>query len=185
MLELSGITLTPFQRISYTRITVVLGFAAGFLLSHRLWISSRSYPLIPIIHGLHPIPFPLDYVCAGLLFFLLWSIGFASKPRPFIVSFAVLLVFLAIFDQTRWQPWVYLYLFLLLALGCFSWKPGRYSRPGECPEYLPAAYRNDLFLQRPAEDEFSFRRGWCDLNAGSQGRTATDVACVAVDHGCH
>lgn len=122
MLELSGITLTPFQRISYTRMAVVLGFAAGFLLSHRLWISSRAYPLIPIIPRLHPIPFPLDYVCAGLLFFLLWSIGLASKPRPFILSFAALLVFLAIFDQTRWQPWVYLYLFLLLALGCFSWK---------------------------------------------------------------
>lgn len=122
MLELSSITLTPFQRISYTRMAVVLGFAAGFLLSHRLWISSRSYPLIPIIPGLHPIPFPLDYVCAGLLFFLLWSIGFTSKPRPFIVSFAGLLVFLALFDQTRWQPWVYLYLFLLLALACFSWK---------------------------------------------------------------
>jgi len=121
VLEICGSTLTPFQRISYTRMAVVLGFAAGFLLSHRLWISSRSYPLIPIFHGLHPIPYPLDYVCAGFLFFFLCSSGSASKPRPYIISFAGLLVFLAIFDQTRWQPWVYLYLFLLFALSCFSW----------------------------------------------------------------
>ncbi len=100
----------------------MLGFAAGFLLSHRLWIGSRFYPLIPVIHGLHPIPFPFDYICPAALLLLLWLIALTSRPRPYIFSFAALLVFLALFDQTRWQPWVYLYLFILLSLGCFSWK---------------------------------------------------------------
>ena len=115
-------TLTAHQRLAYTKTAVVLGFAAGFLLSHRLWISSRYYPLIPIFHNLPRIPFPLDYICAGVMFLLLWLIAFAAKPRPYIFGFAALLVFLALFDQTRWQPWIYLYLFLLLSLGGFSWK---------------------------------------------------------------
>jgi uncharacterized membrane protein YphA (DoxX/SURF4 family) len=120
--RLRGISLTPLQRISYTRTAVVLGFAGGFLLSHRLWINSRSYPLIPIFHGLPAIKFPLDYICAGVLYLLLWSIAIASKPRANILSFAALLVVLALYDQSRWQPWVYLYLFILLALSCFSGK---------------------------------------------------------------
>lgn len=118
---LGKLALTSFQRLAYTKTAVVLGFAAGFLLSHRLWISSRYYPLIPIFHNLPQISFPLDYIFAGVMFLLLWLIAFAAKPRAYIFGFAALLIFLALFDQTRWQPWVYLYLFLLLSLGCFSW----------------------------------------------------------------
>jgi len=118
---ISDTNLSPFQRVTYTRTTVVLGFAAGFLLSSKLWISTRYYPLVPIVHGLPPLRFPLDYICAGMLFLLTWSIGFASRPRPYIVGFAALLLFLALYDQNRWQPWVYLYLFMLLSLACFSW----------------------------------------------------------------
>ena len=99
-----------------------MGFAAGLALSLRLWISSRFFPLIPVARGLPVIPYPLDHICAGLLLALLCAIGLASRPRPYIFSFAALLVFLALLDQTRWQPWVYLYLFMLLSLGCFSWK---------------------------------------------------------------
>ena len=118
----SQVNLSTFDRINYTRIAVVLGFAAGFMFSHRLWISTRFYPLIPVVHNLRPIPFPFDYIFTAVLFLSLWLIALASRPRVYIFSFAVLLVFLALFDQTRWQPWVYLYLFILLSLGCFSWK---------------------------------------------------------------
>ena len=115
--------LAAFQRITYTKAAVVLGFAAGFLLSHRLWISSRSYPVVPIVRDLPAITFPLDYVLAGLLFFLLVKIALASRPRAYILGFTALLVSLAVFDQNRWQPWVYLYAFVLLALASFSWRP--------------------------------------------------------------
>ncbi len=98
-----------------------MGFAAGFLLSRHLWISSRYYPLIPVWHGLPRIPYPVDYICFAALFLLLGLIAAASNPRRYIFTFAAVLTVLATFDQTRWQPWVYLYLFFLLALGCFSW----------------------------------------------------------------
>ena len=118
-----NVSIDPSKRIVYTKTAIVLGFAAGFLLSSRLWVSSRFYPLIPILHGLPRISFPLDYICLAGLFLLLALVEVASKPRIYIYSFACLLLFLALLDQNRWQPWVYLYLFMLLALSCFSWRP--------------------------------------------------------------
>lgn len=76
--------------------------------SHHSW--SASYP----ISG--------GYICFVALFLLLGWAGVASKPRLAILSFSALLLLVALFDQTRWQPWAYLYLFLLLSLACFSWK---------------------------------------------------------------
>ncbi|HZP22030.1 MAG TPA: hypothetical protein VFB04_01210 [Terriglobales bacterium] len=114
--------LAPYQRIDYARTVVVLGFLAGLLLSSKLWVNSRLFPLIPVLHGLPRLRFPLDYLCAAGLFLLLSAIGLARRPRPYILGFAALLLFLGLYDQNRWQPWAYLYLFLLLTLACFSWK---------------------------------------------------------------
>jgi hypothetical protein len=114
--------LEPYAAILRTKTVVVLGFAAGFSLSPKLWISSRLYPLIPLFPGLPHLSSPLDYVLFGILFLLLAAIGMASQPRGYILGFVALLSFLALLDQTRWQPWAYLYLFMLLAIACFSWK---------------------------------------------------------------
>jgi len=113
--------LSPFQRLNYSKTAVVLGFAAGLILSRRLWISTRFYPLVPVVRSLPAIPYPLDYICAAALFLLLACVGVAARPRIAILAFSTLLLILAMFDQTRWQPWAYLYLFLLLSIACFSW----------------------------------------------------------------
>lgn len=115
--------LTAYRRITYTKSAVVLGFAAGILLSPKLWLSSRFYPLIPVVPGLPAMHFPLDYLCAAALFLLLCAAGASAKPRPYIFGVAAMLVLLALGDQTRWQPWVYLYLFMLLSLSSYSWQP--------------------------------------------------------------
>src|SRR5579871_695492 len=115
--------LTPYQRLDYTRTAVVLGYLAGLLLSSKLWVNTRFFPLIPVLHGLPRLHFPLDYLCAAGLFLLLSTIGVARRPRPYILGFAALILFLALYDQNRWQPWAYLYLFLLLTLANFSWTP--------------------------------------------------------------
>ena len=94
-----NVSIDPSKRIVYTKTAIVLGFAAGFLLSSRLWVSSRFYPLIPILHGLPRISFPLDYICFAGLFLLLVLVEVASKPRIYIYSFACLLLFLALLDQ--------------------------------------------------------------------------------------
>jgi hypothetical protein len=53
---------------------------------------------------------------------LLGAIVIARRPRALILTFVGLLTVLALLDQTRWQPWVYQYLFMFgaLGLGCIG-----------------------------------------------------------------
>jgi hypothetical protein len=43
------------------------------------------------------------------------------RPQRFIAAFLALIVIFCVLDQTRWQPWVLLYGFLLGTLALFSW----------------------------------------------------------------
>ena len=106
-----------------TKATVVAGFVAGLLLSPKLWVSARFYPLVPVVRGLPYIPYPLDYLCYGILLALLFAIAFATKPRINIFTFVVFIAMYSLWDQTRWQPWAYQYWLMFIALGCFSGKP--------------------------------------------------------------
>jgi predicted DCC family thiol-disulfide oxidoreductase YuxK len=112
----------PASRIFWLKVVVAVGFAASLLISSGLWLSSRLYPLTPVIAGLPTIPHPFDYIVFIALFGLLAATVFSSRPRPFIWSFIALMTFLCALDQSRWQPWVFQYLFMLGALGLFSWK---------------------------------------------------------------
>lgn len=86
-------------------------------LSHKLWLSARFYPLTPVLPFLKPIPSPFDAILFGAT--LLALAASAITPR-LIPIFAVLAVFLALSDQSRLQPWFYLYVFLLLGVSFFS-----------------------------------------------------------------
>ncbi|MGO9305943.1 MAG: MauE/DoxX family redox-associated membrane protein, partial [Candidatus Korobacteraceae bacterium] len=101
-----------------------VGFAAGLMLSPKLWVSTRFYPLVPVFHWLPHIHFPVDYICYGVLLLLLFAIAFAARPRPYIFTFAGFIAAYSLLDQTRWQPWAYQYWVMLIAIGCFSWKAG-------------------------------------------------------------
>jgi predicted DCC family thiol-disulfide oxidoreductase YuxK len=111
------------SRIFYLKIVVACAFIAGFLLSMKLWLSSRFYPLTPVLSLLPKIPFPADYVYFFVLLLLLVAIILLPKPRIAIGAFSVLLVGLFLLDQSRLQPWAYQYLFILIGLGLFSWLP--------------------------------------------------------------
>jgi hypothetical protein len=47
------------------------GFGRGFLLSPKLWLRSRLYPLTPVSAFLHPIPWPFDLLVFLALLLLL------------------------------------------------------------------------------------------------------------------
>jgi len=104
------------------KTTVVVGFIAGLLLCPKLWLSARFYPQIRVIHGLPNISAPADYIVYGALLLLLFAMAFAARPRIYIFSFVTLLALYSLWDQTRWQPWIYQYWLFLIALGCSSWK---------------------------------------------------------------
>ncbi len=115
----------PGRRLFLTRLVTAAGFFVAVLLSRHLWLTSRHYPLIPVLSGLPQIPYPFDYVCLALMAALLVAIASAPKPKLYLTVFLVLVIVLALLDQCRWQPWAYQYSLMLAALAVFYWKGGR------------------------------------------------------------
>lgn len=102
-------------RVTVLRVTVILGLLAGFALSPKLWLSSRLYPLTPVWSFLQPLRSPGDYVVIFALAVLLIALIVAPR-REILTAAFVLLALLALQDQSRWQPWFYQYVLMLLAI---------------------------------------------------------------------
>jgi hypothetical protein len=98
------------------RMAVIAGLMAGLLLSPKLWVSTRLYPLTPVEDFLKPLPSPLDYVVYILLLVLLAVTAVLPRPRWWIAASLLLLAVLCAQDQSRLQPWCYQYAFMLMAL---------------------------------------------------------------------
>jgi uncharacterized membrane protein YbaN (DUF454 family) len=111
------------ERVRLLKIILASGCFAGLLLSARLWLSARDYPLTPVTEKLPAVPQPLDYVLFISLLVLLILIAAAARPFKYAAAFLLVALFLCLSDQSRWQPWFYQYLFMLAAV-CF------YSREG-------------------------------------------------------
>jgi hypothetical protein len=107
--------LTTDRRLFWLKAVLAGGLLAGLLLTPRLWLSARDYPLSPILESLPTIPDPLDYLLYGFLLLLLVAIVITTHSRRLIVIFLCLAGILALADQSRWQPWFYLYLCMLAA----------------------------------------------------------------------
>jgi hypothetical protein len=108
-------------RLFWLKTALVLAFEIGLLMSARLWIGPRSYPLAPVSNVLPEIDGLLAYSLFAALFVLATLMLVAPKPQRFIAAFLTLIVAFCLADQTRWQPWIFLYGFLLGTLALFSW----------------------------------------------------------------
>jgi hypothetical protein len=110
-------------RLFRLRAVVAAGLMAGLLLSPKLWVSTRFYPLTPVAPFLKPLPYPFDYAVYILLIALLAVTGVAprlSSARWWIVASVLLLAALCAQDQSRLQPWCYQYALMLIGGACFS-----------------------------------------------------------------
>src|ERR1700722_18236007 len=103
-------------RLFRLQAAVSAGLMAGLLLSPRLWMSTRFYPLTPLALFLKPLLFPLDYAAYLLLLGLLAAAAVPLKSRWWIAGSLLLLAALCAQDQSRLQPWCYQYAFMLIAL---------------------------------------------------------------------
>jgi len=99
-------------RLEWVTRAIALFFIIGILLSFDLWLSSRVFPLTPIFNFLK-IKYPFDLALVICLLVLLGVNLFITNRKIILCTVAVLVVTL-MFDQMRWQPWVYIYLLLLL-----------------------------------------------------------------------
>ena len=79
----------------------------------------------------------------------------APRPGWFIAAFLAIMAVFCLADQTRWQPWVFQYSFLLaaIALLCGQWR--RWRAAGA--EHRPADRRLHLYFLGPAEGQPEFR----------------------------
>ena len=103
------------DRVTLLRIGVVLGLLAGFALSPKLWLSSRLYPLTPVCSFFGVLGPPGDYIVVFALAALLIGVSFAPR-RELLIAVFVLLALEVCQDQSRWQPWLYQYAAMLLAI---------------------------------------------------------------------
>jgi hypothetical protein len=111
----------PATRLFWFKATLVLAFEIGLLMSSRLWIGPRSFPLAPVSSLLPAIEGWLANGLFAALFVLATLILLAPKPQRFIAAFLIVIIAFCLADQTRWQPWIFLYSFLLGTLALFSW----------------------------------------------------------------
>jgi hypothetical protein len=112
---------TPDARAHALKCVLALALLGGVLLSPRLWLSSRAYPLAPVGDLLPPLPTPWDLL--GLLALLLLPATLLAPTRPRLALLVLVGVgtLLALQDQSRWQPWFYQYLLMLAALAFYPW----------------------------------------------------------------
>jgi hypothetical protein len=113
--------MSTVDRAFWLKLTLIVAFSSGFLLSSKLWVASRFFPTAPLSEFLPPIPASLDYIWFGTLWVCLFAMAIAPKPQLFIWTFILLVGGLSAWDQNRWQPWCYQYLFMIGALNCYPW----------------------------------------------------------------
>ncbi|HSF88953.1 MAG TPA: hypothetical protein VLA46_06005 [Saprospiraceae bacterium] len=94
---------------------------AGILISFKLWLSDRAFPLLPVYDSL-PVPAsPIDLIIILVgISLMAGSVIFSSRILNALVL-CVLLVLL-VQDQMRWQPWVYHYFLFLVPFCLFDLK---------------------------------------------------------------
>lgn len=109
------------SRVFWLKAMIVLVFCVGLVMSSRLWIGPRTYPLSPVLSFPPSSIYPIDLFLYAALFVLGGAILVSPRPQKFIFSFLGIVIVFCLLDQTRWQPWVFQYGFLLAALALFSW----------------------------------------------------------------
>jgi hypothetical protein len=110
------------SRLFWLKITVLAAFCIGLSMSRPLWTGPRTYPLTPV-STLIPL---IDGVTASGLYAALFAFAAlaAVTPRPkwSIAAFLAIVAAFCLADQTRWQPWVFQYSFLLAAMALYARK---------------------------------------------------------------
>ena len=117
--DYSRLEITPHFRLIALKATLTIGSVCAFCLSPKLWLTTRLFPLSPIVPGIG-VPFPLDWILFIAILGLLITIAFDSIPRRLIFIFLALAAAESLADQTRWQPWFYQYFFMFVAIGLYG-----------------------------------------------------------------
>ena len=109
-------------RLAWLRLALVTALISGLLLSPKLWVSTRAYPLTPLWDAIPPLPYPADYALFGFLVVLVTGVGIARGRAIGWLGIGALIMaaFFVVQDESRLQPWFYQYCFMLAAFCLFG-----------------------------------------------------------------
>ncbi|HEX8189364.1 MAG TPA: MauE/DoxX family redox-associated membrane protein [Pyrinomonadaceae bacterium] len=106
---------TDAERLRLLTAVLALATLCGFALSSGLWLSAgRTFPTVPVFDFLPRVPAPFDLAWLLALAALLAAAAASTRTRRYLFASLALAVPLALWDQTRWQPWFYQYVFMML-----------------------------------------------------------------------
>jgi len=100
------------NRVYIIQIFTCLFFIIGILMSFPLWTADRTFPLCPVFDEIPQFTSDLSVIVVIALIILMF-LGAIFRHRLIFIITLVVMFFLLLQDQMRWQPWVYLYCFLL------------------------------------------------------------------------
>ncbi len=108
------------KRLKFLQSIVCLGFLAGIFFSFELWLPiNRTFPRVPVFID---VSMWFDRLLTIILIISLVSIIIFPKRKICKFSAITSLLFLAIFDQMRLQPWVYQYFLIIVLFTFHDWK---------------------------------------------------------------
>ncbi len=108
-------------RAGILKVAVIAALIVGLSLSWRLWLPDRLFPLSPVSDSLPVIPAWLGELWLWSLIALLIVAALLPRPAIALGPALILAIALPLWDQSRLQPWYYLYLAMLVCLFCFPW----------------------------------------------------------------
>jgi hypothetical protein len=113
---------TAQSRLQWTFRILLMAMLSTWLLSSKVWMTDRNFPVIPILDGIPALPSPFDYLFYSILIVLgIYQAMYLENKRTKIVLFS-LLAFLMIGDQMRWQPYNVQYFLMIAGLFFFPEK---------------------------------------------------------------
>jgi hypothetical protein len=104
------------SRIQWTFRVLLLATLGTWLLSTKVWMTDRNFPVIPLFEGIPNIPSPIDYIFYSVLIVLaIYQVIYLENKNTKIALIA-LFAFLMMGDQMRWQPYNVQYFIMVVGL---------------------------------------------------------------------
>ena len=107
---------TNTSRLQWTFRIMLMAVLGTLLLSSKVWMTDRNFPVIPIFEGIPSMPSPLDYILYSVLIVLAIYQIIYLENRNTMYALIGMYAFLMAGDQMRWQPYNVQYLLIMIGL---------------------------------------------------------------------
>jgi hypothetical protein len=107
---------TTSSRLIWAARFLLASMLGTLLLSKKVWLTERNFPLVPIFDFFPTLPPPIDFLVYSVVLVLsMYQLVNLSSRKTLYALFG-LFIFLLLGDQMRWQPYNIQYLLMLVGL---------------------------------------------------------------------